>query len=131
MNTEFFVPDLCGLRDVVATVNSMEQSIREMLSLSLMQALTMGALFRREERKPGVLAELVGLSPSGFSRVLSELESLNYIKRSLSTEDKRNILVELTAQGRKKALTLVEWERKHFPLSIKIGGDMVAPGGKR
>ncbi|GEM_PF-6121189 len=122
--------DLCGLRDLTAFINAQEITIRETQNLSLMQALTLCALYRRDERKPGVLAELVGLSPSGFSRVLSELESLGYIRRSLSTEDRRNTLVKLTEDGWEKTKKLNEWENRHFPMDFTLSEESIIKGDK-
>jgi DNA-binding MarR family transcriptional regulator len=46
------------------------------------------------------LARRMGLSPSRGSRVLNALVTSDYVKTRISPEDRRTVLISLTARGR-------------------------------
>ena len=79
--------------------------------LNLLQGLVLTALFFEEgkEIKPSQLAELFQTSRGNMSHILSHLEYKGWVKRHLNQRDARQFHIELKAEGRKKALSLIKF----------------------
>lgn len=75
---------------------------REGISLAQFQLLYAFADLDSGESLPvGVLAETAGLAQPTATRMLDSLEREGIIERGRSTEDRRSVVVTLTAKGRK------------------------------
>ena len=57
---------------------------------------------------PTVLKTVVIQSPGGVTKTLGRLERAGYVRRVADPDDRRALLVELTARGRRAALRAVE-----------------------
>lgn len=79
--------------------------------LNLLQGLVLTALFfeDRTDINPSYLAEVFQTSRGNMSHILSELEYRGYIKRIVSEKDARGFKIELKAEGKKKALSLIKF----------------------
>lgn len=69
--------------------------------LSITEISTLSYLFRQGVMSPSELAEFNKIRKQSQSQVLDRLEELKLVKRVASKEDRRKVLVSLTAQGEK------------------------------
>jgi len=60
------------------------------------------------------LATLLGLNKSNISRLIQSLEKSSFIKRVISDSDKRALLLELTAKGKKMCKRLELSSKKYI-----------------
>nr|BDT27429.1 MarR family transcriptional regulator [Bacteriovorax sp. HI3] len=79
--------------------------------LNLLQALVLTSLFFEEHNDitPSKLAEIFETSRGNMSHILSALEYQGYVKRVVNDKDARQFKIELKAEGRKKAITLIRF----------------------
>lgn len=93
-------------------------------NLNLLQGLTLTTLFfeERENITPSELANLFETSRANMSHILSHLEYEGWIKRVLDKGDARKFHLELKAEGRKKALSLIKfYDRLQDSFEKEIG----------
>ena len=90
--------DLCSIRRIQTALRRFEQSLRETTGLTLNEAFCLCTL-KNSILEPGQIARELELSPSRLSRVLDALEQRKLVARSISPEDRRNIVVSLTKMG--------------------------------
>lgn len=91
--------------------------------LNLLQGLVLTALLfeERTDINPSTLAEIFQTSRGNMSHILSELEYRGYIKRVISEKDARGFKIELKAEGKRKALSLIKFYdqlQSHFEKSM-------------
>jgi DNA-binding MarR family transcriptional regulator len=60
----------------------------------------LGALVRKQPRSAGKLAEVANLSSGAMTNRLDRLEEAELVRRMPDPDDRRGVLVELTAKGR-------------------------------
>lgn len=79
--------------------------------LNLLQGLVLTALFfeGRKDITPSQLAKLFETSRANMSHILSHLEYKGWIKRVVREKDARQFHIELKSDGRKKALSLIQF----------------------
>jgi DNA-binding MarR family transcriptional regulator len=80
-------------------------------NLNLLQGLVLTALFfeQQKEVSPSQLADLFQTSRGNMSHILSHLEAKGWVKRVVHDKDARQFQIELKADGRKKALSLIRF----------------------
>ena len=71
------------------------------LGLTYPQYLVMNLLWDRDGQTVSALAEQLDLEPSTLTPMLKRLESSGLVKRTRNPEDERQVLIGLTAQGKK------------------------------
>ncbi len=78
--------------------------------VNLLQGLVLTALFfkGRSDLTPSMLAHQFKTSRGNMSHILSHLEYKGWIKRILDPKDARKFYIELKAEGKKKALSLIK-----------------------
>lgn len=78
---------------------------------NLLQGLLLTALLfdERESVNPSRLAEVFQSSRGNISHILSDLEYRGLVRRLVNTQDARSFKIELKAEGRKKALSLIKF----------------------
>jgi DNA-binding MarR family transcriptional regulator len=76
--------------------------------LSLTERSTMGSLYNHGELLSSALAQMEKVTTQSMSQIINHLYEQNYIHKTPSEEDKRKVLLSLTAEGR----TLVEDSRQ-------------------
>ncbi|MCZ2826605.1 MULTISPECIES: MarR family winged helix-turn-helix transcriptional regulator [unclassified Modestobacter] len=64
------------------------------------QELLLMQLWEREPRSPGELARALQVEPPTAVKAVSRLEEAGFVRRERSAEDRRVVLVSLTASGR-------------------------------
>lgn len=68
--------------------------------LSLTEQSVMGSLYTHGELAPSALALLEKVTTQSMSQIINHLDSLELIGKTPSAEDKRMVLLSLTAKGR-------------------------------
>jgi DNA-binding MarR family transcriptional regulator len=68
--------------------------------LSLTERSTMGSLYNHGELAASALAQMEKVTTQSMSQIINHLYELNYIGKTPSEEDKRKVLLSLTAEGR-------------------------------
>ena len=96
-----------------ATRNFLERTVLAPSGLSWTAFVVLWVSWIWEPIETRTIAEEGGLSKATLTGVLQTLESRGLIKRNRSLEDKRLVLVTLTAKGRKLMLTLFPEFNKH------------------
>ena len=96
-----------------ATINFLERTVLAPSGLSWTAFVVLWVSWIWEPIETRTIAEEGGFSKATLTGVLQTLESRGLIKRNRSLEDKRLVLVTLTAKGRKLMLTLFPEFNKH------------------
>jgi DNA-binding MarR family transcriptional regulator len=80
-------------------------------NLNLLQGLVLTALFfeDRADISPSELAKVFQTSRGNMSHILSSLEYNGFVKRVVHKKDARQFQIELKAEGKKKALSLIRF----------------------
>ncbi|MDD3996268.1 MAG: MarR family transcriptional regulator [Sphaerochaetaceae bacterium] len=93
--------DFCLIRTIQTALHQLDVQIRDVSGISLNEAYCLCAV-SEGIAEPGRLAEEIGLSRSRLSRILDTLETKGLLERTISPDDRRNILVRLTEKGNNK-----------------------------
>jgi DNA-binding MarR family transcriptional regulator len=96
-----------------ATRNFLERTVLAPSGLSWTAFVVLWVSWIWEPIETRTIAEEGGFSKATLTGVLQTLESRGLIKRNRSLEDKRLVLVTLTAKGRKLMVTLFPEFNKH------------------
>ena len=112
MNAHLFELVLSIKRKCLST----EEQVQKELDLSPAEFSGLLSIKSRERVSGNVFSERMGLSPSRGSRVLWRLVSRGFIRMEVDAEDRRNIVISLSPQGKnmKKRLNqrMLKCERK-------------------
>lgn len=110
-----------GFRGAQAAVaRALEQDLLEECGLPLAwyEALAYVRASEPQRARMQGLADAVGLSPSGLTRMIDRMEERKLLRRSASKDDRRGVNVALMAAGRKAlALAMPFYQRRvqaHF-----------------
>ena len=68
--------------------------------LSLTERSTMGSIYNHGELLSSALAQMEKVTTQSMSQIINHLYELNYIHKTPSEEDKRKVLLSLTAEGK-------------------------------
>ncbi|TYB30395.1 MAG: MarR family transcriptional regulator [Candidatus Mcinerneyibacterium aminivorans] len=99
-------PDnLCKIKNIFKKIYKFENNLQKKFNLSINEILTICSLSNLKMSSTELATE-IGVSPSRMSRILKKLESKNYIKRTLSKNDKRKMMFNLTEKGKEKVRTV-------------------------
>jgi DNA-binding MarR family transcriptional regulator len=98
------------------------------LRLGPSQVRLLRVLAGRPNVRQGELARATGMDPSAASRALNSLISLGYVRRARSVADRRELLVGLTADGRRASARIERaWRRMAVLLTRELdGADLAA-----
>ena len=80
--------------------NSLEETLAEH-GLDWADWKVLGALVRKSPRSAGKLAEITELSSGAMTSRLDRLEESGFVRRLVDPGDRRGVLVDLTAKGRR------------------------------
>lgn len=86
---------------------------------SLTEARVLYEIAHRPKPTATELCEELGLDPGYLSRILSKLEQRGLVRRSASQSDGRQILLELTAKGRRTFTTLNNRQRAEIAAMLR------------
>ena len=87
------------MRELMMALSDFENKLMEAHSVSLNEAMVLCAL-GNECITASVIAERTGLRPSHASKVIGTLEERSYLKRELGKQDKRQMYLSLTDEGK-------------------------------
>ena len=93
---------ICGLKDVYKVLYQFERQFQVSHEMTINEAMLMCCLQDGDGKSAGALCEYIGLSPSRVSKIINSVEKMGYIERSISSEDKRQMLFSLTTSGWRK-----------------------------
>ncbi|MCP1728497.1 DNA-binding MarR family transcriptional regulator [Natronospira proteinivora] len=91
---------LRALRRIIRAVDLYSRQLSVRHSLTGPQLVCMRQLVSGGAMTPGQLAREISLSPATISGILDRLERRGYLTRERRPEDKRQVLVQLTEDGR-------------------------------
>ena len=94
-----------ALRRLSPVLETLDQNAADALGIAPSDLRCLEVLQERGALSAGVLAEAVGLSPTALSTALQRLEAKAYIRRSHPVANRRQVLVEVTEDGRTIAIT--------------------------
>lgn len=94
--------------------------------VNLLQGLVLTALFFEGDAEvtPSALAQLFATSRGNMSHILSHLEYKGWVRRVVHAKDARKFHIELKAEGRRRALSLIKFFDKtqtHFENELGLG----------
>jgi DNA-binding MarR family transcriptional regulator len=97
---------LCHIRDIQRAIIAYEQKLIREHELTLNEAMLLCSLSRSEQLASGEIAELLGLTCSNTSKVISSVEKKRLIRRLLGKKDKRQMYFSLTKEGWQRLETI-------------------------
>jgi DNA-binding MarR family transcriptional regulator len=90
-----------GFRTTISRlVKVMRRETRNDAQLSLTERAALGLLYPDNRLAPSDIARTEKVTTQSMSQVINHLAELNYIERTPSGEDKRKVVLSLTAAGR-------------------------------
>ncbi len=81
-------------------VKLLRRETRNDARLSLTERATLGLLYQQGELLPSDIARMEKVTTQSISQVINHLFELNYIYKNSSADDKRKVLLSLTAAGK-------------------------------
>ena len=93
---------ICTLKDIYKELYQFEKKFQIDNGMTINEAMLLCCLHQRDAKSAGTLCEFIGLSSSRVSKVINSVEKMGYIQRTISSEDKRQMLFSLTAEGWRK-----------------------------
>ena len=76
--------------------------ILDELGLTYTQYITVIALWEEDNQTVGSLGDKLSLESNTLTPILKKLEAMGYLRRNRDPADERQVLVSLTASGRRK-----------------------------
>lgn len=92
---------LCRIRDIQKALETYEQHFAEITGLSLKEGMLLCCL-TEADCNATELANMVDLSCSNCSKVISSVEKKGFVMRQFGANDKRQMIFTLTDEGRVK-----------------------------
>ena len=88
--------------ELQAATDQMDEAVAQRLGINRTDLRCLGLLFARGPLSAGQLAAASGLSPGAATTALDRLERAGYALRTRGAQDRRSVLVELTALARQR-----------------------------
>ncbi len=92
-------------------VRSLEPVLQE-ITPGQLRALVI--LSSQGAQRAGVLAQMLGVHPSTFTRTVDRLAAGGWVTRSENPDSRREVLVELTPRGERAVATVTRGRRREF-----------------
>ncbi len=93
---------LCRIRDVYRAINNYETQMQQAFGIGLNEGMLLCSLHTLGKCSSGYVAELLGLTLSNASKVITSAEKKGLVQRVVGEQDKRQMLFTLTAEGMKR-----------------------------
>lgn len=93
---------LCRIRDILRSINDFETEFYVEHGVKLNEGMLLCTLHKMEECSSGRIAELLGLSSSNSSKVITSAEKKGLIERAVGSDDKRQMFFRLTSRGKER-----------------------------
>lgn len=91
---------LCRIRDIYRSINNFEEEFSKQHGVKLNEGMLLCSLSKMGKCSSGQIAELLGLTTSNSSKVITSVEKKGLIERILGKEDKRQMFFQLTDKGK-------------------------------
>ena len=88
--------------ELQAATDQVDEAVAQRLGINRTDLRCLGLLFARGPLSAGQLAAASGLSPGAATTALDRLERAAYALRTRGAQDRRSVLVELTALARQR-----------------------------
>ncbi|MDL2213737.1 MarR family transcriptional regulator [Bacteroides sp. OttesenSCG-928-E20] len=92
---------LCRIRDIYRAITDFEIEFHTKYGVKLNEGMLLCSLYTLGKCSSGKIAELLGLTLSNSSKVILSAEKKGLVERIIGEEDKRQMLFELTTEGKK------------------------------
>lgn len=93
---------ICALKDIYKALYQFEKEFSETHNITINEAMLLCCLKDNDCKTAGTICEYIGLSNSRVSKVITAVENKGFISRNISPEDKRQMLFNLTPEGKEK-----------------------------
>lgn len=93
---------ICTIKDIYTTLYQFEKSFADANNITINEAMVLCCLKDGESKTAGAISEYIGLSNSRISKILTSVENKEFITRSISQEDKRQMIFTLSPIGMQK-----------------------------
>lgn len=93
---------ICKLKDVYKALYNFEKSFAEKHGITINEGMLLCCLKSGDSKSANELCDFVGLSNSRVSRIITTVETKEYISREMGTTDKRQMIFKLTDKGIEK-----------------------------
>lgn len=91
---------LCRIRDIYRAISDFEIDFHKKYKVKLNEGMLLCSLHTLGQCSSGRIAELLGLTLSNSSKVILSAERKGLVERIVGKQDKRQMIFELTAEGR-------------------------------
>ncbi len=91
---------LCMVRDIYRLINDFESGMQADCGVGLNEGMLLCSLSKLGQSTSGQIAGLLGLTCSNASKVILSAEKKGLVERRVGERDKRQMLFQLTPQGR-------------------------------
>jgi DNA-binding MarR family transcriptional regulator len=105
---------LVTLRRIIRGIDARSKHLTQQTGLTGSQLLLLQALFREGALSAGELAGALHLSQATITSIVDRLEAKTLVRRRRGVVDKRKVLIELTARGRRVVMTAPDVMQKDF-----------------
>ena len=98
---------LCRIRDIQHAISNIEHNFQEKYGICFNEGTLLCTLMNTEKMlTSGEISDLLGLSHSNTSKIISSAEDKGYIHRELGHEDKRHMYFSITSKGKELVETV-------------------------
>jgi DNA-binding MarR family transcriptional regulator len=91
---------LCKIRDIQREVARFEADFEKLYGIGLNEGMALCSLSKAGRLSSGELSELLGLTCSNTSKVITSIEKKGFVERVMGATDKRRMFFSLTDKGR-------------------------------
>lgn len=88
-------------RNFIRAIDHYRQRVATTLGTSVTELVAMGDLYQRGQLTPTELADRLGITTGSVTALVDRLIDAGYVERKPNPEDRRSLLVCLTASGRR------------------------------
>ena len=91
---------LCKIRDIQRQIADFEEHLTGSFGISLNEGMVLCSISSNGSLTCGAIAQMLSITPSNCSKVVAKVEAKGLVSRTLGKEDKREMIFELTQQGK-------------------------------
>lgn len=93
---------ICKLRDIYRGITELDNSFIREFGVNINEAMAMCVLLNKERLTATEIVEGLGASKSNASKIIRAIEEKGFIERQVGEIDHRQMLFNLTKEGKKK-----------------------------
>lgn len=133
---------LTSIRQIVRATDMHSRHVTRLSGLTSSQLMLLKVVRDHGASKIGEIAKTISLSQATLTSILDRLETMDYVHRERSTEDRRKVQVQITELGRevlkrapeplqvaftRQFCALKDWERNMIQASLQRVAGMMDP----